>query len=37
MRSLRVPDQEWEAWKLKAARCGLTLSMWLRSLGNGQR
>lgn len=34
MRSLRVPDEEWELWKRKADKAGLSLSMWLRNLAN---
>lgn len=34
LRSLRVPNEEWERWKQAAARKGLTLSMWLRDIAN---
>jgi predicted DNA binding CopG/RHH family protein len=37
VRSLRVPDAEWEAWKKKAAKAGLSLSMWLRRLANSDQ
>jgi hypothetical protein len=33
-RSLRVPEEEREAWQLAAKKSGLSLSMWLRGLAN---
>lgn len=32
LRSLRVPDREWEAWRAQAAKLGLSVSQWLRQL-----
>lgn len=34
MRSLRVPDAEWEAWRAKAQGEGLSLTAWLRKVAN---
>lgn len=34
LRSLRVPDEEWERWKRAASKKKLTLSMWIREIAN---
>jgi hypothetical protein len=34
MRSFRVPDTEWEAWKNKAESSGMSLAGWIRKLAN---
>jgi hypothetical protein len=34
MRSLRVPDEEWERWQNAATAKGLSISMWLRRIAN---
>ncbi len=33
-RSLRVPDQDWHAWRQHAASLGKSVSDWLRELAH---
>lgn len=33
-RSIRVPDEEWQAWQATAERRGMSLAAWLRALAN---